>query len=172
MQLFYLREHWSNFIVFNRKCRDPIEKRVVYFRCISILNTFHNMSYLPTLVPIRLFLFGIFGLEAAVVLVRFRDRITFAEMCLAFQFGFAMFLCGILFLNISGGVYKNSCKLATRLRKQCFMREVQDKDGVDKNVNKCIKRVEQSLKPFGVSCGPTRAFTYNSMLEFFVIVAS
>lgn len=114
-----------------------------------------------------------FGLEAAVVLVRFREKITFAELGLVFQFGFAMFLCGILFLNVSGGVYKNSCKLASVLQTEKVLR-MGTEFGIVRSqiVEKFTRKVVKSLRPFGVSCGPTRAFTYNSMLEFFVLVAS
>jgi hypothetical protein len=141
-----------------RKCKDPLEKRIQYFKCVYMLNTFHNLCYLPTLVPFRLALFGAFGLQGAVVMVRFRKRLDFAELGLVTQFGAAMFLCGILFLYISGGVFKNSKKLAGALRVQAR--------------GKYLQKSAKALCPFGVSCGPTKAFTYKSMLEFFVLVVS
>ncbi len=101
------------------------------------------------------------------VLIKFREKISFVELGLVFQFGSAMFLCGLLFLNISGGVYKNSTKLVSTLQKRNGFEE--EEGGMNKKVS---RRMVQSLHEFGVGCGPTKAFTYNSMLEFFILVAS
>lgn len=131
------------------------------FRCLFLINHGHNEDYLKTDLPFKLSFFSALIVIFAFVLVRFTAVISSPEKFIAF---YAVFFCSttcFLFLHISGKICKESSILRDMLKREAVGRK-----------SKFLRKMAQSLQPFGVRVASIRVVSYASLNVFCITVVS
>lgn len=131
------------------------------YRCLFLINQFHNQCYVFTMIPSRIGFFGSFSVGLAVILIRLDHAITGAEYFICLYAFLIFMITSFLFLHISGKVFKDSCDLGDALLAEGW-----------KSRSKLIRKMAKSLRPFGVRLGTIRTLSYAALSAFYITLVS
>ncbi|OXA40229.1 hypothetical protein Fcan01_24935 [Folsomia candida] len=140
---------------------NPVNKRLIYYRCLYLINYQHNNCYIVINSSMKYTFNGFCTITTGYVITRLFDRITLPEQIVIVDMFINITATTFLYLHISGMVSHKSGALCAKLATLVDL-------SLSPRNRKLRNREVKSIRPFGIRVGNIRSMSYNALNDYFV----